>query len=33
MDVINGTDINAMAECFGGLFTAEDVETYIDAEY
>lgn len=31
-NVISNTDINAMAESFGGLFTEKDVEDYI-AEY
>lgn len=30
MDVISGTDINVMAEVFGGLMTAEEVENYIE---
>lgn len=29
-DVINGTDISVMAEVFGGLMTAEEVENYIE---
>lgn len=30
MDVITGTDISVMAEVFGGLMTAEEVENYIE---
>ena len=30
MDVISGTDINVIAEVFGGLITAEEVENYIE---
>lgn len=30
MDVISGTDISVMAEVFGGLMTAEEVENYIE---
>lgn len=30
MDVISGTDINVMAEVFGGMMTAEEVENYIE---
>lgn len=32
-DVINGTDISVMAEVFGGLMTAEEVENYIEEYY
>ena len=31
--VIADTDINSMAECFGWLFTAEEVESYIEEYY
>ena len=30
--IIAQTDINVMAECFGGLMTADEVEKYV-AEY
>lgn len=29
-DVITGTDISVMAEVFGGLMTAQEVEDYVD---
>lgn len=29
-EVITGTDISIMAEVFGGLMTAEEVENYIE---
>ena len=32
-DVIANTDINNMAECFGWLFTTEEVESYIEEYY
>ena len=32
-DIIADTDINSMAECFGGLFGAEEVENYINENY
>ena len=32
-NIIAQTDINVMEECFGGLETAEEVETYIREEY
>lgn len=32
-DIIAQTDINMMAECFGGLETAEEVEEYIRENY
>lgn len=32
-NIIAQTDINVMAECFGGLETAEEVEEYIREEY
>ena len=32
-EIISQTDINVMAECFGGLETAEEVEEYIRAYY
>lgn len=32
-DIIAHTDINVMAECFGGLMTAEEIEKYIREEY
>ena len=32
-DVIAGTDINVMAEVFGGLMTAQEVENYIEEYY
>lgn len=32
-DVITGTDISVMAEVFGGLMTAEEVENYIEEYY
>lgn len=31
--IIAQTDINMMAECFGGLETAEEVEQFIKDEY
>lgn len=31
-DIIAQTDINVIAECFGGLMTAEEVEEYIREE-
>lgn len=31
--IIANTDIAVMAECFGGLETAEDVEKYIAENY
>lgn len=31
--IIAQTDINMMAECFGGLETAEEVEDYIRDNY
>ena len=31
--IIAQTDINMMAECFGGLETAEEVEEYIRENY
>ena len=31
--IIAQTDINMMAECFGGLETAEEVEDYIRENY
>lgn len=31
--VIHDTDLNSIAECFGGLFTAEEVEEYIAESY
>ena len=31
--IITQTDINMMAECFGGLKTAEEVEEYIRDNY
>lgn len=31
--IIADTDINNMAECFGWLFTAEEVESYIEEYY
>lgn len=33
IDVITGTDISVMAEIFGGLMTAEEVENYIEEYY
>lgn len=33
MDVIESTDINAMAEAFAGLITAEEVEEEIRDQY
>lgn len=32
-NIISQTYINIMAECFGGLETAEEVEEYIREEY
>lgn len=32
-NIIAQTDINMMAECFGGLETAEEVEDYIRENY
>ena len=32
-DIINSTDYGAIAECFGGLMTAEEVEEYIRDNY
>lgn len=32
-DIIANTDINSMAECFGGLFGAEEIENYINENY
>ena len=32
-DIIADTDINSMAECFGGLFGAEEIENYINENY
>lgn len=32
-DIIHGTEISGMAENFGGLFTAEEVEEYIRENY
>jgi hypothetical protein len=32
-NIIAQTDINMMAECFGGLETAEEVEEYIRENY
>lgn len=32
-NIIAQTDINMMAECFGGLETAEEVERYIRDNY
>lgn len=32
-DIIANTDGNAIAECFGGLMSAEEVEAYILEEY
>ena len=32
-NIIAQTDINVMAECFGGLETAEEVEQFIKSEY
>lgn len=32
-DIINNTDCGAMAECFGGLMTAEEVERFIAENY
>lgn len=32
-DIINSTDCGAMAECFGGLMTAEEVEQFIAENY
>ena len=33
MNIISQTDINVIAECFGGLETAEEVEDYIREYY
>lgn len=32
-DIIENTDGNAIAECFGGLMSAQEVENYIREEY
>lgn len=32
-NIIAQTDINMMAECFGGMETAEEVEEYIRENY
>lgn len=32
-DIIENTDGNVIAECFGGLMSAEEVENYIREEY
>ena len=32
-DIIANTDGNAIAECFGGLMSAQEVENYIREEY
>lgn len=31
--IIAQTDINVMAECFGGLMTADEVEKYVEEYY
>lgn len=33
INIISDTDMNIIAECFGGLMTAEEVEQYIQDNY
>ena len=33
VNIIANTDLNNIAECFGGLMTAEEVEQYIQDNY